>query len=228
MGDKVLAVADIHGRADRLAAIVARHPDAAFVFIAGDITGFGNEGDARNVIEAASSDGKIRRVLAVAGNCDPPEVRKFLEREGYSVESRAVDLGFARVVGSGGGLYRGGHTSFERDEEELLVSLEKALGDSSAPGRVGQALVVVSHNPPFDSDADFRFGRHVGSRSFGSLMRDREPDLWLCGHIHESRCASMEGSCLVVNPGPAAYGNYALLEFVPAEKGRRVRAALSA
>lgn len=205
-----LAVADLHGRADLLARIVAAHPEAGIVFIAGDLTAFGNADDARAVIAATCDDGVARDAIAVAGNCDPASVQDFLSAAGASAESRALDLGWLRVAGAGAGLRHHGQTPFERDEvalESALVAGLSALGASRGP------LVVLTHTPPHDTAADLRFGRHVGSRAFGALLAEHGPELWICGHIHESRCAGRAGRTLVLNPGPAAHGMYALLRF---------------
>jgi uncharacterized protein len=35
----------------------------------------------------------------------------------------------------------------------------------------------------------------------------------VCGHIHEDRSVSMLGDTLIVNPGPAMFGNAAILDI---------------
>jgi len=39
-----------------------------------------------------------------------------------------------------------------------------------------------------------------------------QPELVLCGHIHESRAIDLLGHSLVVNPGPVSAGHYAVVE----------------
>ena len=55
-------------------------------------------------------------------------------------------------------------------------------------------------------------GEHVGSTALRALIEREQPDLVLCGHIHESRAIDEIGATTVVNPGPVASGHYALVE----------------
>lgn len=219
-----LAVADLHGHADMLARIVTAHPEALLVFIAGDLTSFGAADDARAVIDATCADGVARDAIAVAGNCDPSPVQAYLDESGSSAESRALDLGWMRVVGAGAGIRHHGQTPFERDEDALEAALLAGLSglgvrrgvgghNAGGQGRAPGPLVVLTHTPPHGTAADLRYGRHTGSRSFAALLAEHAPDLWICGHIHESHCAQREGRTLVLNPGPAAHGRYALLRL---------------
>ena len=74
-------------------------------------------------------------------------------------------------------------------------------------------LVVLSHQPPKDSGADERRGVSVGSPALRKVLDAAAPALWICGHIHESPCARRVGDCLVVNPGPAKEGRYAIIRL---------------
>jgi len=224
---KILVLADIHGHADQAEAAVSRNPDADYIFIAGDLTNFGNEESARHVIEALSIDGKIRTIVTVAGNCDNESVRKYINAEGLCVEGRTLEFPFARVVGAGGGLKRAGITCFERTESQLKAALE---GQISTAGRSIRQLplVVLTHTPPYGTNADQRGDWHVGSKAFASLMIEHMPKVWICGHIHESRCVSLEDGSLVVNPGPCGAGCHALLEIDMDAAGElRIKAELS-
>lgn len=224
---KALALADIHGNAGNVEAIIHRHSDAEYVFIAGDLTNFGNEGDARRVVEALSCDGRRRTVAAVSGNCDPLSVRRFLGAEGYDIEGKIMELPVGRVVGAGGGLKRAGITSFERTEDELRNALlDQLLAVRQKPSRL--PLIVLTHTPPYGTNADKRHDRHVGSREFASLIQEYGPKIWICGHIHESPCVSLEDETLIVNPGPCGHGNYAIIQFAAEPEGRgTIRAELS-
>lgn len=209
---KILVLSDIHGRSDMAAAIAARHPDIEFVFIAGDLTNFGNEESLRQVIDALGSDGRKRNIYAVAGNCDTKPVRRLIGLEGLDVEGRVVELPFATLVGAGGGLKSAGITSFERSENELIEALSPRLTEAARKVR-DLPLIVLSHTPPYGTNADARGENHVGSKAFARMMGMHKPDVWICGHIHESRSVSKEDGTLVLNPGPCSGGCHAILEI---------------
>jgi Icc-related predicted phosphoesterase len=67
--------------------------------------------------------------------------------------------------------------------------------------------ILVSHQPPHDTLCDVSRGAHVGSTTIRQFILDREPDLVLCGHIHESVGDDRLGASRVVNPGPWFAGN---------------------
>lgn len=214
--ETALAICDLHGRMDLLAAILHRHPEVSCALLAGDITQFGGTEDVAAALAILRDAGILPGMIAaVGGNCDPAAARTALESGGCSAEGKALELGFARVVGAGGGLRLQGHTSFERRDEELADALIGAFSHRGLQPQKNssRSLVVLTHTPPHGTAADLRGGMHSGSRRFGELLREREPDLWVCGHIHESRCAGMEGRTLLLNPGPAQSGRYAIVKF---------------
>ena len=56
-------------------------------------------------------------------------------------------------------------------------------------------------------------GEHVGSAALRALIEREQPNVVLCGHIHEARATDRIGGARIVNPGPAAAGHYALLDL---------------
>lgn len=225
---KILVLSDIHGRGDMAARIIALHPDIDTILIAGDITNFGSVDEARSVRARILSDGKPRSIYAVAGNCDPLPVRQYLKAEGIDVEGSVCRLDFAYLVGAGGGLKRAGLTSFERTESELEAALRPRLASIKPRLESAKPLIVLTHSPPYGTNADLHGEAHVGSFSFARLMLEFSPEVWICGHIHESRCVSLEDGSLVINPGPCSAGCYGILEIKesPGEKSS-ARAYLS-
>ena len=231
---KILLLSDIHGHGDMAARIIALHPDIDTILIAGDMTNFGSVDEARSVRARMLSDGKPRAIYAVAGNCDPLSVRQYLKAEAIDVEGSVCRLDFASLAGAGGGLKRAGLTSFERTEAELEAALRQQLvqarartGDLHGSGSA-RPLVVLTHSPPYGTNADMHGEAHVGSQAFARLMLEFGPEVWICGHIHESRCVSLEDGTLVVNPGPCSAGCYGILEIKEGPGGKSsARAYLS-
>jgi len=74
--------------------------------------------------------------------------------------------------------------------------------------------MVLAHVPPHDCRLDCTgLGDHVGSRALRRFIDEHQPDLVVCGHVHEARGTERLGRTLVVNCGPATSGCYALLDL---------------
>lgn len=56
-----------------------------------------------------------------------------------------------------------------------------------------------------------RSGEHVGSAVVRAFIEREQPDMVLCGHIHESRGLDEIGRRQIVNPGATVSGHYALV-----------------
>lgn len=67
------------------------------------MTNFGSVDEAKAVRARLLSDGRHRSIFAVAGNCDPLSVRKYLKAEAMDVEGSVSHLAFATLAGAGGG-----------------------------------------------------------------------------------------------------------------------------
>lgn len=204
----VLAISDLHGDGARLERLSEIGAGADLVLVAGDLTDFGGEREARALIDAlAWARG---RLVTVPGNCDKKAVRDLLEAEGLSADGRLVQTGGARVIGAGGSPLRTGLTPYERRDGELGEALRSALGSIKAPRGPSGPLVVLSHAPPKGSGADRRKLADVGSPALREACERIAPALWVCGHIHESPSAAFLGRTLVLNPGSLREGRYAL------------------
>lgn len=215
-----LVLSDIHGHSEQVRAAILNHPHVEAVLVAGDISNFGTPKDVDRMRDALCADGISRRIFAVPGNCDPADVRRHMKQNALSVEDTRIELPEATILGTGGGLRRAGLTSYERTEWELAGSLEPLLAGYSSTERKHRIkpLIVLTHSPPYGTNADRRGEQHVGSHELARLMLEHAPDVWICGHIHESPCVSLEDGTLVINPGTNASGQAAMLliQFRPA------------
>jgi len=202
---RLLAVADLHARAARLArleAAVARlAPDA--VVVAGDITAY---------LEPAPVVARLGRlpvpVLAVRGNSDLPVVGLLLEHHAATTHLHLASavVGGVRVVGVSGTLPLPFATRLGWREADAVRRLD-ALVD---PG-----TVLVAHPPPRGT-LDEAFGRfHAGSAALRALVLRREPAVLLCGHIHERAGVATLGRTLVVNCSVGKTGAGALITIAP-------------
>ena len=205
---KIVGLADIHGDVTALAGMAQALRSADLVLLAGDLTQFGHEEAATEILNAVTQYNG--RVLAVRGNCDFPEVETCLAGRGASLDGRAVVIEGMGFVGVGGSLPCPGHTPNEISEQEFAAALEQAASEIPE----GVPIVLLVHQPPFGAAADRVGGnRHVGSRSVRSFIERHKPLACLCGHIHEAVGVDAIDDCKIVNPGPLRAGRYAVISI---------------
>jgi hypothetical protein len=201
----IIGITDLHGRVDCIERVGTALSGADLVLLSGDITHFGGEREARNVVEAVR--GYNENVYAVPGNCDYPGVLEYLEGEGISLHRRALTFEDLVIAGVGGSLPCPGRTPGEFGDdvfEEFLAGLRKEIP-------AGKPLVFVSHQPASGTVCDLAGGRsHVGSRSIRSFIEDTGPIVCFSGHIHEAVGVDSIGVSRVVNPGPLKAESFAL------------------
>jgi uncharacterized protein len=200
---RVLALGDIHLAQEPLEQVLrGQKPD--LVIITGDLTNFGRRREAECMITAVRKR-HHGRLLAVAGNLDHPEVAAYLAESGISLHGRGMIIDDVGFFGLGGSNPTPFHTPLEFSETELARLLE------SGHRQVRQAArqILVSHAPPHGTRTDcLGSGTHVGSLAVRRFIDKVQPDLCLCGHIHESRGMDQLGRTLVLNPGLVKDGGW--------------------
>lgn len=209
---RVLGLVDLHWSGRRPLEL----PDLSqidLVLLGGDLTHFGGAAVARRLVDHIRAAGPA--VLAVCGNCDRPEVEDYLSAEGLGLDRRAQVVAGAVVAGISGGLPFGG-CPYERSEEDFAAAGVEARAAAVATGASGPTI-LVSHQPPYGTRCDrvLRL-KHVGSHSIRRLVDEWQPDLVLCGHIHESRGRDRVGRSLILNPGPWRSGHGLRFDVGPA------------
>jgi len=206
---RILAISDLHGSIETFEHILDQNGSVDVVILPGDITHFGPAKVIESLLEIAR--GKGVPLLGVAGNCDTQEVDEELLRLGIGLNGRAQHLsgiGFHGVSATPPWQSRMFHYT-EEDMAEILLTGYRGLNEC-------QSCVLVCHVPPFQTKVDRAFfGRHVGSRSVRDFIMQYQPDLVLCGHIHEARGTDRLGDSLIVNCGFGAKGYYAIVDLTP-------------
>lgn len=193
---KLALLADIHGQTDCTEETRRRLQRADLVIIAGDITDFGDRAAADSVLTriAALND----RILAVPGNCDRAGVEEALCARGIDLHGGIRIVDGTLFFGIGGCNTTHFHTPREYSEKEITAMLQRFPDPSGA-----ERVVLVSHAPPRRTRVDRMFlGLHVGSKAVRAFIDDVQPDLVICGHVHEARGADRIGQTLIINPGP--------------------------
>jgi len=230
---KLLGITDLHSAVGMLERILHRAGPVDLVLLGGDITNFGTPDDAEGIVNRVLQAGLP--VLAVAGNCDSALIEQRLQDLGVSLYRRAVvrnQIGFQGLSAMPPWKSRMYHFSEDQLADDLqegyrqlqaqkqpepILSRSDALwappSEQQAEPTGWKTHIVLSHVPPRDCKLDRTFlGRHVGSQALRQFIDQVQPDLVLCGHIHEGRGLDRIGRTWVLNCGPAAAGNYGLVE----------------
>ena len=82
-------------------------------------------------------------------------------------------------------------TNREANESKLIYELNKL--------EVTQNSIIVAHTPPLGAGDILYNGEHCGSKSIKYWIKNTQPKIWFCGHIHEDNSVSKINNTLVVN-----------------------------
>ncbi len=205
---KFLAFADIHGSYERVDQIIQLHRGIDGIIIGGDLTTYGLPEEGERAIRSFQNNGVP--VFAVAGNLDSPEFDRSQAETGVSINAQGRMLGAIGLFGVSGSPFTPLHTPYEIEEEEIARRAETGWADISA----ARWKIFVPHAPPRDTALDkLTLGKHVGSTAVRAFIEQRQPDVVVCGHIHEARGLDTIGKTRIVNCGPAGKGYYAIVEI---------------
>lgn len=201
-----VVMGDVHDRIE-LAASIPEISEASCVFLSGDLTNMGKPSDAERIIAFLRDLGP--EVYAQIGNMDFPEINDLLTRQGRNLHGQGVKLGHGvGFIGVG----CSNKTPFHTPSEVQDVKLGKWLRQAYLDVRDQKHLVLISHTPPYKTKTDIiRSGKHVGSLAIREFVENVQPDVFVCGHIHESVAEDYLGSTKVINPGMLSRGGYVLL-----------------
>jgi uncharacterized protein len=204
----LLCLSDIHGDKAGLEHVMDSAVEADAVVIAGDLTHKGRREDARAVLEPILK--KKKPVYAVPGNMDTESARGYISELGIDIHGRGIRLDGIGIQGLGGSNHTPFGTPFELDDEEAGTLLEAGWsGIAGAP-----CTILVSHAPPKDTRTDVRTGGwHIGSNAVRAFILKAQPDLCICGHVHESAGEDRLGRTHCVNIGSYRSGSYAVIRI---------------
>jgi uncharacterized protein len=198
---------DVHDRFEAVERAMAEVGAVDLLIVGGDITTRGGPEDAERAV--ALWRPLAPALLALAGNMDSAAIDARLDQLGVGLGGRGVRFGDVGVFGASASPLSPLDSPYELSDDELWAQMERGL-DAVRGCRV---TVFCPHAPPADTACDrLRDGRHVGSGAIRGLIEREEPDVVLCGHIHEARGEDAIGRSRIVNPGPAASGHYAVID----------------
>lgn len=216
---KVIAGTDFHGSRGAFEAFarnIGQHK-ADLAVICGDITNFGTVEQAKNLLEILTEVNAP--IVFVPGNCDPPSLTDLQIKGLTCIHGEILTYNNLSFIGLGGSTISPFNTFFEMNEEEIASILNKCV-ENLRKITHRKDIILISHSPPKNTKLDKTFsGAHVGSISVRRFIEENKPILVFCGHIHEAKGIDYIGNSVIVNPGPAKQGNYALATI----EGNRVK-----
>ena len=196
---KFLVVTDIHGKRSAVDWINSRAKEngAECVLILGDITDFGPEEIASDIIDSIDLD-----VYAIPGNCDPLTIPSIVAEHGTDMHGRSVSIGGIHLAGLGGSNPTIFNTPFELSENDIFAKLD-AVSE--------KGMVLMVHAPPYGINDMIPSGLNVGSTAVLKIVKKYSPLLVLSGHIHEAVGIIVKDGTTFINPGPAKDGRCAVV-----------------
>lgn len=207
---RILVSSDFHGNASAFQRIATELQQLKIdlLIICGDITNFGPAKQAEKLLSIFK--GINIPIIFVPGNCDLPSVLEFETENCFNIHGKCIKIRNYAFIGVGGSPIGPLNTPLEFSEDEIEDLLRIAV--SKCPENKG--LIVVSHTPPFNTKLDLAFnGEHIGSQSVRNFIEKQRPIAVFCGHVHEARGIDKINNTIIINPGAARHGLYAIAEM---------------
>ncbi|MBI5022385.1 MAG: metallophosphoesterase [Ignavibacteriales bacterium] len=204
---KIVAVTDIHGEYSLVERMIEKEmPD--ITIIGGDITTVGSKKEVEKAIDRFVNSSK--RVFAIAGNMDSASHEEVLLQKQVSLNARGVIIGGIGFFGASASPRSSLNTPYEILEDEVYDRISTAFLDVAN----ARHKILVTHAPPHNTILDrIHSGIHVGSTAVRKIIEEKQPDVSICGHIHEAAGIDRIGKTVAVNCGFGAGGYYALVIY---------------
>ena len=200
---RVYAVADIHGKHklfERVRDNLSRLK-ADLLVVAGDISNYTKPGLILSRLNALPVP-----VLVIRGNSDLARVDGLLATYPNCIATHAVCTMVRSIpfVGISGTLPIPFRSRISLNEKRDLQQIQTLLNKHT---------VLMTHTPPYGHQ-DLVMGRfHAGSKGLLNLIKKNQPQLLLCGHIHEDGGVSKVGKTHVVNCALSRKNAGAFIQF---------------
>ncbi len=193
---KILAASDVHGDKSTIEKLVAKakKEDVDLIILCGDLTFF--ENDLTGIIGPFKKLNK--KIIIIPGNHESFATAEFLAKQYapgvYNLHGRSIlfynEIGIFGAGGADVGLFQIG------DSE-----IEKILEKAHEPIKNAKHKILITHTPPYGTTIDALW-EHVGSKGVRKVIENVQPEIALCGHIHETFGKSDKiGNTTIVNVG---------------------------
>ncbi len=189
---KVMGFSDLHHSRSRAEALVAASAGADLVIGAGDFCNMRQSlPEAMNLLAGITAP-----MVIVPGNAESADELQEAAHQGMTVlHGNGIELAGLRIFGLGYGVPVTPFGAWSCDLTEEQAG--GMLADCAA------ADILVVHSPPKGLADVTSSGLSIGSTAVRAAIERIQPDLALCGHVHESWGQSGRiGRTRVVNLGP--------------------------
>jgi Icc-related predicted phosphoesterase len=205
---KILALTDIHAAYRKAEEIITKEsPDVCI--IGGDLTTVGTIKEAENALNNFRQ--LSQRLYCLAGNMDMPQHDDLYDRLRISLNAHGEIIDHIGFLGVSSAPISPLHTPYEITEEEIA----RRIHEGYKHVKDAKKKILVSHSPPYGTKLDITHsGIHVGSTALRDFIEDHQPDVVICGHIHEGRGQDAIENSRIVNCGAAKQGNYVIVEIL--------------
>ena len=192
---KLLAFSDIHGSKQALRKLKTfsnqNNPD--IIVCAGDITNF--EENIRSILIKLNSFKKP--IVIIHGNHESAETFNILKKRHKNinyVHNSSFKFQNYLFIGFGGG----GFSSTDTDLKKASKKLENIIKNNK-----GKKIIMITHGPPYKTKLDYLDKEYTGSKTLTEFIKKNQPDLLVCGHIHENAGKQdFINKTKILNPGP--------------------------
>ena len=138
----------------------------------------------------------------IPGNNEDSKVIEYLKGKEHYIHEKKVAVGVYNIIGFGFSNKTPFSTPGELAEEEIYERIKDLPID--------QKTILVCHCPPcgyFDSVR----GKKTGSTSLLRIIHEKEPLVFLCGHIHELEGVARIGKTTIIKIPAAMNGKVAVV-----------------
>ncbi|MCF7871440.1 metallophosphoesterase [Candidatus Woesearchaeota archaeon] len=189
---KILIFTDLHAQFQYIEELKEKAKDVDLIISPGDHTLFG-EGTKEffDFLEAQN-----KPCLILHGNHESSKETKEQCEKHKNIEfihKKYMHYNNILFIGHGGGGFTSRYPSFEKLSKEFSDAMKTA-----------KKTILITHAPPINTKLDLVPGvGHVGSESYREFIEINQPNICVCGHIHEGfEKEDKIGKTRIINPGP--------------------------
>lgn len=187
---KILAFCDTHSSAKAIDKLVELAKKADVIVCAGDLSTFSDK-----LRENIAKFDIGKPFIIIPGNHEEGDLDSAIKELDFvkNIHKKTLIIDDVLFLGCGGGGFSRYFTIFDKAAKEFKTAMQKHKGK----------VVLVTHAPPYKTKLDEMGLYDVGAEPIKKFIEDSQPDLAICGHIHEN--AGKEDKVKktrIVNPGP--------------------------